>query len=85
MVIAEEVALFGLRGKLQEVQLVCNDGSEGATTTIVEVVEQTCERVEAKCKNGTMTEKNTDMEAKIVKARFLKVQCASNSQGRSVE
>lgn len=56
MVSAKEVASSGMRGKLQEVQCVCENSGEAVPTTIVEVVELARVGVEAKRKNATLSE-----------------------------
>lgn len=66
-VTAKQPALFGLRSKLREVQLASGNSSASASSTIVEVVELTREGFEAKRKKATFFERNTDMDAQLVK------------------
>lgn len=54
MVTAEEVAMFGIHGKLREVQRVCEDGSEAVSTAIVGVVDLAREGVETKRENAKL-------------------------------
>lgn len=77
MVPVKEVALSALPCKLREVQCVCEDGRASVPKTIVEVVAFDREGVEAKCKNATLSEQNTDMEAILVNACAKNVRCGS--------
>lgn len=68
MVSAKEVASSGLRGSLQEVRCVCEDGGEALSTTIVDVIKLARESIEIKCKNAPLSDQNTDIEDKLVDA-----------------
>lgn len=68
MVTAEVVSMCGHRGKLQEVQRVCEDGGKTVLTAIVEVVELACECAEAKRKKAMLSKRKRDMGAKLVEA-----------------
>lgn len=57
---AEEVASSGLRGKLREVQRVCEVSSEAVLTTIVEVIKLAREVIGIKRNDATMADGNTD-------------------------
>lgn len=54
-------------------QRVCEDGSESVCTKVVEVIELACEGVEAKHRNVTLSDRNTDTEAKLVEGRTVGV------------
>lgn len=60
------MTLFGLRGRLQEAQRVCEDGDEAAPTTIVEVMEIACASIEMKRKNAMFFDRYMDMRASHV-------------------
>lgn len=64
----KEVASSVLRNKLQEVQRVCVDGGKAVPTIVVEVIEYAREGIEMNRKNATLSDRNTDTEAKLVNA-----------------
>lgn len=66
MVTAEEVTMSGVRGKLWEVQRIREDGGEAVPTLIVVVIKLAFKSIEAKRKNETLSDQNTDMKAKRV-------------------
>lgn len=49
-------------------QRVCEEDGGAKTTTIIEVPESARDAIEARCKNGKISERNTDVQAKHVKA-----------------
>lgn len=71
MVAAEIVASSGLRGKLLEVQRICEDGDEAVPTTILEVVELACDGIKMKHKSVALTDQNMDLEAELLEARAV--------------
>lgn len=54
-------------------------------TTIAKVIELSCEGVDAKRINATLSHQNADMEAKFVEARAFSIECTSNLQDQSVK
>lgn len=70
------MATSGIRGNLQDVQRVREDGGDTASTTIIKVMELAREGVEQKRRNETLPDRNTDMETKIVES------CAAGSRMR---
>lgn len=66
---AEEVAKSGDRGKLRQVQLVCEDGCDSASMTIVNVIKLARESFKIERKNATIFSRETDLEAESVKIR----------------
>lgn len=60
------------RGKLQEAQRLCNKGGETAHTTVVEAVELAREGAEGNHSIVALSERSTDVEAELVKARAVK-------------
>lgn len=69
MVTANEVTTSGIRGKLREVQRVCEDGSAAIPTTIVELIELARENVKIIPKILTSFHRKRGKNDKFMKAR----------------
>lgn len=69
MVAAEGVATSGIRGNLREVHRVCESGGKAVPMSIVEVIGLAQEGVEAKRENATMSIRQTNLKAELVKIR----------------
>lgn len=69
MMNAEKVATSGIRGKLQNVQRVCEDGGEAVSSTIIDVIELAFEDIEVKRKIATMSGRQMFLEAGLVEIR----------------
>lgn len=67
MVTAEELATSGIRGRLQEMQRVCENGVEAVPTPNVKVIELAREGADAKRKNEALSDQNTNSETKLVR------------------
>lgn len=67
MVSAKEVATTGVRGKLREMQRVCEDCSKTVPTATVKFAELEREGVELKRKNASLSDQNTNIEVEFLK------------------
>lgn len=65
-VAAEELTTSGICSKFGEVRRACVDGDKIVPTTIVKVIDLTCEGVEAKRIKATLSNRRADMEATLV-------------------
>lgn len=71
IVTVEKVSTSGIRGKLQDVQRLCEDGGKTMLSTIVDLIEFAGEGVEAKRENRTMFIQTTDIGTEHVEARSV--------------
>lgn len=63
---AEEVATTSIRGRLREVQRICEEGGEAVPTTFVDVTELAREDNKVKGKNATTSDRQRDSRTQLV-------------------
>lgn len=68
MTTAEKLSTSGICVELREIQCVCKMGGEGLPTTIFDKVELAREPIEIKHKNEALSNRNTDMKAKLLES-----------------
>lgn len=72
MVSADEIAKYGVRGKIKEIQRICEDRSKAVPTFVVEVIDLSPEIVERKLNTAKLMDRITDLVIKLDGSRAAK-------------
>lgn len=72
VVSVDEVAVSGVRDKLEEVRYLCKDGGEAVATSVEGVFELSRSVLKTSCDNAELRNRITDLERKLKDVRSIK-------------